>query len=200
MENNYDRQAAQARQRFLTYDQQSLIRKLNLPRDEQFLYPTMLHTLYRIDRATGVIGRQTPRGWVGATYQETMTLLDLVCDSSPRRALAHKWKAMGDFGHLFHTTLLEGADPWAQLFEGNTAGFHRACQALGGKPFPQGDISYTIELFDGLPIALQLWFGDEEFPATLRFLWDENALQYLKYETMYFAKDLLLEMLKEKMA
>ena len=39
---------------------------------------------------------------------------------------------------------------------------------------------------------LQLWFGDEEFPPNLRILWDENALLYLRYETMYFAVDALL--------
>ena len=46
---------------------------------------------------------------------------------------------------------------------------------------------------------LQLWFGDEEFPPNLRILWDENALMYLRYETMYFAKGLLFAILKEKM-
>ena len=51
--------------------------------------------------------------------------------------------------------------------------------------------------FDGLPIVIQLWLGDEEFPPSLRFLWDENALMYLRYETMYYAKGLLLQRLKE---
>ena len=46
---------------------------------------------------------------------------------------------------------------------------------------------------------VQLWFGDEEFPASLRYLWDENALMYLKYETMYFARALLLRRIREKM-
>ena len=61
------------------------------------------------------------------------------------------------------------------------------------------DAAYAIELFDGLCIALQLWLGDEEFPARLRFLWDENALMYLKYETMYFARALLLRRLEKIM-
>ena len=56
-----------------------------------------------------------------------------------------------------------------------------------------------MELFDGLPVLIQLWFGDEEFPAVLRLLWDENALMYLKYETTWFAKGLLLERLREQM-
>ena len=46
---------------------------------------------------------------------------------------------------------------------------------------------------------IQLWFGDEDFPASLRLLWDENALMYLKYETMYFAREVLLSRLKREM-
>lgn len=199
MENNYAIQALRARERFLTYDQEGLIRKLSLPFDDTFLYPTLLATPYRIHRATGEIGRQTENGWVPAGYDEVMTLLDLVCDSREDRVLRHRWKAMGEFGHLFHQSLLEGEDPWARKFQDSPEAFCRACQALGGRRLSQGDIAYAIELFDGLPIALVLWFGDEEFPPALRFLWDENALQYLKYETMYFARNLLLEAISGNM-
>lgn len=62
-----------------------------------------------------------------------------------------------------------------------------------------GDAAYGIELFDGLSIVVQLWLGDEEFPPNLRFLWDENALDYIRYETMYFAKGMLLERIREEM-
>lgn len=62
-----------------------------------------------------------------------------------------------------------------------------------------GDAAYAIELFDGLSIVVQLWLGDEEFPPNLRFLWDENALDYIRYETMYFAKGMLLERIREEM-
>ena len=64
---------------------------------------------------------------------------------------------------------------------------------------PTGDIAYSIEVFDGLPLMIQLWFGDEDFPARMRLLWDENALMYLKYETMYFAREVLLSRLKREM-
>ena len=125
-------------------------------------------------------------------------MLDLVCDSREDRFLSHRWKNMTSFGLMFHQNLLERAkDPWAARFEANPESFRKACEALGGKPFPQGDIAYEIEVFDSLPIVVQLWFGDEEFPANLRFLWDENALMWIKYETMHYAKDLLLQRIEE---
>ena len=198
---NYGIQARQAKQRFLTYDQDALIARLRLGFDETYLYVPMLGTLYRLHRQTGDLQRQSGTLWLDAnTFAQVMTLLDLVCDSREDRFLTGRWKNMSAFGLLFHRDLLEGVkDPWAEAFQRSPDAFRRACTALGGRPLNIGDIAYAIELFDGLEIALQLWFGDEEFPASLRFLWDENALMYLKYETMYYAKDLLLERIREHM-
>lgn len=199
--NNYLIQAQQAKERFLTYDQQAIIRKLRLNADARYLYVTMLAQPYRISRTTASVERQQDGVWADAnTFEEVMTLLDLVCDCRQDRWISCRWKNMLSFGLMFHQNLLEDVkDPWAEAFQNDPEGFRRACLALGGTPLPNGDICYAIELFDGLCIAVQLWFGDEEFPPNLRFLWDENANMYIRYETMYFAKGLLLQRLKENM-
>ena len=198
---NYLRQAQQAKERFATYDQTALIAKLDLCHDDTYLYTTLFSQPYRIHRSSGDISRSRNGIWLDAnSHAEVLTLLDLVCDSDPRRFVRGNWKNMSSFGLLFHEKLLEGTrDPWAETFEQNPDAFHRACRTLKGTPLPIGDIAYSIEVFDGLPLALQLWFGDDEFPASLRFLWDENALMYLKYETMFYAKELLLNRIREFM-
>ena len=198
--NNYLLQAAQAKRHFLTYDQAALIRKLKLAYDDDYFYPVLFARKYRLSRSTGDLEREEKDGWQDAnTHAEVMTLLDFVCDSREDRFVSGRFKNMADFGHAFHQSLLEERDPNAELFQSRPEDFRKACVALGGKPLPTGDIAYSIEVFDGLPLAVQLWFGDEEFPASLRFLWDENALMYLKYETMYYARELLLERLKAEM-
>lgn len=193
--NNYLVQAQQAKDRFLTYDQNVLIAKCQPAHDETYFYLPMLAQTYRIHRRTGDMEKQIPGGWTDAnSHGEVMTLLDFLCDSREDRFLRGQWKNMLSFGLMFHQNLLEDQrDVWAEQFERAPDNFRRACEALNGRPLPFGDIAYAIELFDGLEIGLQLWFGDEEFPANLRFLWDENALMYLKYETMYFARGMLLE-------
>lgn len=198
--NNYLVQVAQARKRFLTYDQKDLMLKLKLQGDDNYIYVKLLCKTYRICRRTGLVDR-LEKNWVDAnTHEEVMTLMDLVCDSRPDRHLTHKWKNMLDFGLMFHRSLSEKKNPFAEAIDLNPEGFRRACLALEGTPLPTGDIAYAIEVFDGLPIAIQYWAGDEEFPSCVRYMWDENALMYLKYETMYFAVGLLqrriLDMMK----
>ena len=197
---NYLKQAAQAKAYFLTYDQEALIRKLNLAYDEDYLYPVFFSQTYRLNRKTGDLERQGKHGWEDAnTHGEVMTLLDLICDSREDRFVSGKWKDRAQFGHAFHQNLLEERDPLAERCQERPEVFRRWCEALGGKSVPTGDIAYSIEVFDGLPLMIQLWFGDEDFPASLRLLWDENALMYLKYETMYFAREVLLSRLKREM-
>lgn len=199
--NNYLLQAQQARDLFLTYDQNALIRKLHLKWDETYLYVPMLHDIYRVHRLTGSLERQAGDTWVDAnTFNEVLTLFDLLCDSREDRYLSGRWKNMTSFGLMFHQNLLEGArDPWAEKFQADLEGFRNACIALGGVPLPNGDAAYAIELFDGLSIVVQLWLGDEEFPPNLRFLWDENAGMYIRYETMFYAKALLLDKIAGEM-
>lgn len=197
---NYLVQAQQAKQTFLTYDQEAIVCKLKLAADGDYLYPRFLGSTYRICRKSADFRRLKDGIWVDAnTHGEVMTLLDLLCDSREDRFLANRWQNMLTFGHMFHQQLMETADPYALYFEQQLPRFREACLALGGKTLPQGDAGYAIEVFDGLCIGLQLWLGDEEFPPQLRWMWDENALMYLKYETMYFARGVLLQRIREEM-
>ena len=198
---NYKIQASQAKQHFLTYDQDRLIKKLKANADEQYIYVQFLREPYRLNRNTGDVERYLEGKWVdGNSFGEVMTLLDLICDSREDRWLTGRWRSMGDMGMQFHQNLLEEKrDHMADLFDQDPEGFRRACEALQGRPISGADISYAIELFDGLEICIQFWFGDDEFYPRLRYLWEENALQYLRYETMYYAVGLLQQRLREKM-
>ena len=198
---NYAIHAQQAKARFLTYDQRKLAEKLRLKSDGEYLYMTFLSWPYRINRCTGDVEFFRNGTWQdGNSYEEVMTLLDLVCDSKENLWITGRWKNMRDFGLMFHTSLLETQkDPWAERFQTNPEGFESACRALGGEKLSYGDIAYAIELFDGLCICLQLWFGDEEFPPMLDLLWDAHALAFIRYETTWFAAGVLRSRLREIM-
>lgn len=201
MVGNYLLQARSAKQRFLSYDQQKLIQKFRLEWDETFLYTTLLGRKYRICRQTGDVDCLTDGGWAdGNSYEEVMTLLDLLCDSRDDRFIAGRWKSMESFGLMFHQNLLQDErDPLAERFDREPEALRKAGLAIGGKPQAGADIAFVFEVFDGLPIVLQFWHGDEEFAPRIRWLWDENARMYIRYETMYFAVGLLRRRILERM-
>ena len=199
--NNYQIQVMQAKKRFLTYDQQELIARCSLRFDAEYLYLTMLSDPYRIQRSTGDMERFHGRTWVdGNAFNEVMTILDWLCDSHKDRYITGRWINVVTHGHYFHGNLQEDVNgPYARLFDQNPEEFATACEALKGEKLSGADIGYAIELIDGLRVLVQLWHGDEEFPPSLRCLWDENSSHYLRYETTWFATGLLMERIKENM-
>ena len=198
--NNYLIQASQAKERFLTYDQQKLIEKFHLKWDDDYLYLNLLWWQYRIHRPTGNMEYQEGGTWLdGNSYDEVMTILDLLCDSRDDRCLTGKLSSMASFGRLFYRSSYDDKpDPTAQWIQDNLMPFQAVC-ARFGDPIPGGDFGYAFDLFDGLKIGFHFWEGDEEFAPRLRFLWDENALQYLRFETMHMAVSLLINFLKAQM-
>lgn len=195
---NYKIQMQQAKMLFLSYDQQELIQRCRLRHDERYLYTMLLSQEYRICRASGDMQRLRDGRWIDAnTFHEVMIILDWLCDSREDRYITGRWINLVNHGHYFHRRLQEEADPDAQFFDERPAIFAAACEALGGQKLPGADISYAIELLDGLQILVQLWHGDGEFPPRLCFLWDENTQRYLRYETTWFALGLLTQRLQE---
>lgn len=197
---NYQIQLQKAQRQFLTYDQQELIARCALRFDEKYLYTRFLGEEYRICRRSGRMERFHGGSWIdGNSFGEVMTVLDWLCDSRADRYITGRWINIVTQGHYFHRELQEGRDTDADLFDRDPEGFARACQVLGGEKMPGGDVSYAIELLDGLQILVQLWHGDEEFPPRLRCLWDENTTRYIRYETTWYAVGLLMKRLRENM-
>ena len=198
---NYKLQADQAKQLFLTYDQEKLIKKCFLRHDEMYFYIKFLSEEYRICRQTGNMERLHQGSWIdGNSFGEVMTILDWLCDSREDRYITGRWINIVTHGHYFHRSLQEdSSDPDATLFDQNPKGFAAACEALEGEKLPGADIGYAIELIDGLRVFVQLWHGDEEFSPRLRCLWDENTTRYIRYETTWYAVGLLMTRIKENM-
>ena len=195
---NYALQAQSAKARFLTYDQSRIIEKFHLEHDENYLYPVLLGNRYRLCRKTGDLQAQSADGFTDANdFDTVMTLLDMLCDAKEDRFLSGCYKQQQHFGLMFHQNLAEKPGALALAFDRDAPRLQAACAALGAKPYAGGDFGCTVELFDGLCIGLLFWHGDEEFAPRLRWFWDENALMWLRYETMYYAVSLLERKLRK---
>lgn len=185
---NYALQAESARLRFLTYDQSAM----PVEKDEKFLYLSFCGLPYRISRSDGHIFRREAGIWLPAdSHGEVLTIFDYLCDAKPGRSPSGRFVSMSSLGGHVHTGLASGSGPLEKAIDTDPAAFCRACESLGGTCAPGGDLCFDLKLFPDLPIRLRFWHADEEFPPALDFLWDENTLNFLRYETIWYAAGVL---------
>ena len=195
---NYAITAEEARKRFLTYDLSKIISKTPLTHDGEYLYLPVLDRTCRIEKSTGKMAWSTPEGWEQTSaFHDVLTIFDYLCDSKPNRAPSGEMKSMASFGRLFHSGLLEDREPTQleKTIDAHPELFQKACLKLGGIPFPTGDMAYTVRFFPDLPMTVQFWHSDEDFPPQLRWLWDREANDFIRYETMFYALGILRERL-----
>ena len=197
---NYAIQANDARLRFLTYDQKVIVNTTSATADADFLYLRFCGSDYRICRADGRIFRRVGEDWLPAdSHGEVLTLFDYLCDAKPHRAPAGVFVSMPSLAGHVHGGLVQKSGDLERAIDADPDAFCRGCRALGGVPGEGGDLCFDLLLFPDLPLRLRFWHADEEFDPFLDLLFDKNALQFLRYETTWFAAGVLRTRLREAM-
>ena len=196
---NYDVTRDRVEGEFPRYDQEAMIEKFRLAHDGDYIYLRFVARDYRIGRRTGRVER-LPEG-THAGFNEVMTIFDVLCSSRPGARLSGEFVRVNDLDGVAKTTYMGGGlfDGSARAFNHRTEALRAACERLGGTPGTVGDVSCTIPLFDFFPVTLQFWDGDEEFDPVLKIMWDRRTLDFMRYETTYYAAGHLLERIREEM-
>ncbi len=201
---NYAVAKKRAAQAFLGYSQEQMAERFHLRRDAAFLYLRFLGRDYRIDRKTGALA-WSEDGFAAAEeagFSEAMSIYDMLCDSKPGARLSGCWCPVGSLPGVLHRTdsglAMDGGGAAAE-FAQREPQFRRACAALGGEPAALGDVGFQIPVFDFFPVILKLYRSDEDFPAQLVLLWDENTLDFIRFETTYYIAGHLFSRLRALM-
>ena len=201
---NYETTKRRVQGEFLKYDQEKMIRKFALRFDENFLYINFIGHLYRINRHGGLIewSEDDVETCVEGDFNEALTIYDLLCDSKDC------CQASGDFINLQSLSALQSSSKKLGdgLFHGKDKVFDhkdvllcRICEKLGGIKAGKGDVAYEIPLFDFLKCRIQFWNSDEDFDAQLQILMDKNILDFIRYETVWYAVGHLMRRLTEEL-
>lgn len=202
---NYDLQVDLARDIFLEFDQERLIRKFRLAADGQYLYLTYLNIPCRICRTTGRVDEHTHNGWQECrSYSTVMTIYDLLCHHKGETApvLLGQWCAVGTFVVTGVTETEKFTGKYAQAFDGRLGELKAACEKLGGisqPPVAGADLTCRFPVTPHFQVLLQFWEGDADFPPKLLLLWDRNTQSFLHFETTFYLQGDLLERLKMAM-
>lgn len=200
MTDNYLKMEQQARDLFLKVDQLAMIDTWELEADDSFIYPVYFGKKIRIDRKTAEISAMpgdadssctthSARG----TVNDSLILFDILSRTGKAPAASGQWASVsmlgGHIGAGHDRTLRH--EPQAAYFAGQTEKLAMACRAAGGEPFSKADVGYAVPVFRDLKILFQFWDADDEFPASIKYLFDSNALQFMHYETLWYVMNSL---------
>lgn len=200
---NYEITRNRMRDEFIKYDQKKMIRKFSLKNDRQYLYLDFMGRTYRINRKNGVVEWSEDEFYSAAeaNFNESMTIYDVLCYSKDNCSLSGKFCSISMLKGI-----VQANPPGVNLFQKIADGFNgkvealeKACGSFGEKINMKGDVAVKLYPFSFLPVILQFWEGDEEFPANLKFMFDENILQYLHYETIFYLLEHVTGRIQETM-
>ena len=197
---NYEISRERAKNYFLSFDQREIIGRWNLRSDTAYLFLDFIGRPYRICRATGRVDRLFDGGQ--ADYFETLSIFDLLCHKGDDRFLTGRYAPVNS---LRGCPISAGVDTefhgkTAQYYDRNPERLKRACSVLGGAPVKMGDIGFRFPVFDGIQVILKFYHSDEDFPASVTFLWDENTLNFVYYETVFYIAGSLLSAICNEMS
>ena len=220
---NYEITKKRVQQEFVKYDHNKIIEKFGLQYDENYVYIDFLCRKYRIHKIEGTVEwievpetdlDMSAEGTVSAftcdwsvvqegNFHEVLTIFDVLCDSKENCHAAREFVSMQSMSSIKGSSgNLCGESPFekeCKLFDKNSEALAVACEKLKGVKKEKGDVSYEIPVFDFLSFIVQFWKSDDEFDASLQILVDKNILQFMKYETMWYAVDHMLDRIREEM-
>lgn len=192
--NNYDKMLADAQHRVTTYELTALAQSYGVQDMGAHLQTAFFAETVRLEKATGLVMVGERPGDFG----ETLSVLDWLCDRKPYAAPSYEFCAVGSLPGVYvgGSGLVMNSSALAMKIHNDPQNFRRACEILVAKPVPMGDLGYQVQIFPDLPMCLKFYFGDEEFPPQLIFLWDRNTLQFVRYETVYYIAGCLQKRLR----
>ncbi len=168
-------------QRFLTYDQEKIISVFNLEHDEAAMYIDFLGRHYRIDRREGFMYDGDRR----ASIDETVSVYELLTTSDHVPYITGKWESVASLCANTTDTSLGRYIEYLQPFHDNTALMQKTLQKMGAEPAVKGDASAVLTVYPGLPVWFQYWAADDEFPASVQFLFDAEVTAHFRWSLLW---------------
>ncbi|MBQ1466831.1 MAG: DUF3786 domain-containing protein [Eubacteriaceae bacterium] len=191
MATNHEKMRDEMSLRFLESDQEEIIRAFSLGCDSGYIFLSFLGDDMRIVRSSGTVEVSENGRWIPAGFDDSMCVYDLLSFSREPVAVS------GEYVNLRSLSALSGA---AFSPAGNSF-FSKQEERLTGKAVRLGEIfasrgwqacegadaACVIPVFGDLKLMLRFWDADEDFPASLQFMWDRSVLKMMHYETVWFA-------------
>lgn len=208
---NYEITKNRVLKEFVKYDQEKMIKKFHLKYDESYVYVDFFNHRYRIHRVEGTVTwveipeesseQETWEKEQEANFNEVLTIFDVLCDSKDGCAASGEFVNMKSLSSIKGSTGNVGGSLFqseAKFFDDKMEALADACERLKGVKKGRGDVAYEIPVFNFLSFMIQFWESDDEFDANLEIFVDKNILQFMRYETMWYAVSHMLDRMKKE--
>lgn len=193
--NNYDKVAEDSKRNFILWDQEEIIARTKVKADARYIYLNFCDSPYRVNRKTGSVqclaNIASP---YEARYNEVMGIFDFLCNSRAGAAPAGRWVTPAALTHYVGSDSGGSLFPQeAKFFDENSQGLSQVIQKYHS--FSAGDVSCILPVFDSLSTVFQFWHSDDEFPPSIKFLWDADTPSFFHFETAMFTQAYWVEKL-----
>ncbi|MBE6015598.1 MAG: DUF3786 domain-containing protein [Lachnospiraceae bacterium] len=189
-------------ERFRGYNPDRIAGILGLKYDEKYLYIEYFGREYRLNLEIGRIEKKSDepfdnfcapdeipleKGWHGEVYaNEAMAIYHILFYTVDEPHLSGEWvqNASLDPRHVRHPQEDVLFEDFLKSFPEGTAALKAACEAAGGEPvMSKADAAYIFHPFPQIPLQLNYWEADEDFPAQVKVLVDSRITDYVHIET-----------------
>ncbi|MDO4616158.1 MAG: DUF3786 domain-containing protein [Lachnospiraceae bacterium] len=167
--------------RFLSYDQEKFIRIFNLEHDEDQILITFLGRDYKINRKTGLMFD----GERQASIDETVSVYELLTNSEHAPVLTGKWESVASLCTNTTDTSLGRYIEYLKPFQDNIELMQSTLISMGAEPQKKGDVSAILTVFPNVPVWFQYWAADDEFPASIQFLFDAGIAEHFRWSLLW---------------
>jgi hypothetical protein len=96
--------------------------------------------------------------------------------------LTGQWLSFADLpdGRMYNRAFQGySGDELVKTFQLDVGGFRSACEKSGGIAAPAGDAAFVFYALPRVPLLVNYWCGDEDFPSNCKILFDSSVSHYL---------------------
>lgn len=132
------------------------------------------------------------------------TMLMYYFDSPGALPVAGRWISFADLpeGRVYDSAFQNNTgNALVKAYGQDVESLHEACGKLAGEAISgYGDVAFVFQALPHIPIMVNYWQGDEDFPSTCKLLFDESIGHYLPTEACAILGGMLARKLIESIA
>lgn len=186
-------QRRQMAERFLRFDQKKMIQLFSLDHDENSIRITFLGKEYTIDREAGSMYLNGQL----ADLDATASVFELLTKSEHLPMPVGRWESIASLCTNTTDTSLTRYIEYLEPFHDDIPKMQNALLALGAEPASKGDVSAVLEIYPGISVWVQYWIADDEFPASIQFLFDAKIEDHFRWSLLWNVMTTITNRMKE---